>query len=198
MPSDVIKNPARKEKIIKPYEPEYKRLDLEPQINEINPRVFIKNKSTKQMVENNQQQLFPKSLSIEAEDVVPQISQHVVVGHNNNWFDNSQESKSLVMEIEKNVTLDVEQDAVSKDENLEVSEDQVSIQISPSLTNVEPDNFCLLLRGDIIAISESKDSLLSFIESILFDSDPKFKDITINDLYLFKRLPLKVGVVTIE
>lgn len=196
--SDVIKNPARKEKIIKPYEPEYKRLDLEPRINEVDPRVFTKNKSTKQTVENNFEQLVPKSLSIETEEVVPQISQHVIVGHNNNWFDNSQESKSLVMEIEKNVTLDIEQDVSSKDESLEVLEDQASIQISPSLTNVEPGNFCLLLRGDIIAISESKDSLLSFIESILFDSDPKFKDITINDLYLFRRLPLKVGVVTVD
>lgn len=186
MPDDVIKNPARKERLIEPYEPEYKRLNREPEIKEVKVYDFQnrKGKSPKRIVDEEPQQILPQSL----DGNVPQQT-HVFVGQNNNWFDSG--PKSIVNEIEKTVN-----DLVEKTEEA-VIENNAEPSI-PRISDVEAGNYCLFIKGDIIAISESKDSLVNFVESILFDNDPKFKDITVNDLLLVKRLHLKVGVLAMD
>lgn len=175
MSDDIIKNPARnREQVHKEYEPEYKKLDCEPIIKNVGAFDF-KNTNGKpplQILEN-----------------VPE-QKHVFVGRNQNWFDESSKNlnfKTTVAQLEKNVDISMEE--------IKVDEEKTTI---PLISDVAEGSFILLVKGEILAISDSKDSLSSFVEKILLESDSKYKDLTINDLHLFKRLPIKVGVLVLE
>lgn len=175
MSDDIIKNPARnRENIQKEYEPEYKKMNREPIVNNVGTFDF-KNTNGKP--------------PLQILEEVPEQT-HVFVGRNQNWFDESSKNldfKTTVAQLEKNVDSSIEE--------IKIDEPKAN---TPSITDVAEGSLCLLVKGEILAIADSKDSISSFIEKILLEQDSKYKDITINDLHLFKRLPVKVGVLVIE
>lgn len=184
MSDDVIKNPARNEpRFMGYYEPEYKRLNKEPIIT--NPKKF-------DFMENK-----PKEKSVS--DVPEQT--HVFVGRNQNWFETSKEVIEASIKNESLEILDEPKEPEFKSvvDELEKNVDEVMEKPQLKIDSLEIGNYCLFYKGELLTIdSYTNESITEFIESIIFGSDSKYEGLSVNDLILVKRLPIKVGVLVVE
>lgn len=97
---------------------------------------------------------------------------HANVGQNSNWFEPSSPATSKQKRV--------------------VGSKQNGVAAS---SNIDEGQYCILISNKIVATSDSKIEIENIIESILFDEGKEFENVTISDIMLIKRVPIKVGVV---
>lgn len=175
---------------VKTYEPNYIRLNKEPQVMEVEKHAFIKpkGKPPTRILEEDTVQEIPRVLPHLKEMSIPE-QKHVYVGNNSNWFESSKE----IFDLNMTETIETTEEAIKIEvEPLEETKE------TPQLSSLQVNEYCLMVKNNIIATSVSMDSLVLFIEDILFGGDPKFKEVTALDLCLIKRLDVRVGVSVVE
>lgn len=109
---------------------------------------------------------------------------HANVGQSSNWFEPPQNITSSAIDSSTKAKRVVSAKTVNN-----------NVSIANGSNDIVEGQYCLLIRNKIFAISDSKSEIENMIESILFDDGKEFENLTINDLVLIKRMPIRVGVV---
>ncbi|HLG28321.1 MAG TPA: hypothetical protein VI423_11090 [Paenisporosarcina sp.] len=195
----VIKNPGRKVGPVERqvYVPEWVRLGREPIVQETNPRDFTMVGSKKNPPQRSLSTLseaqapiqLPNKAMAHVVSTPPQQTK-VTVGMSKNWFDASDNHE---------VTDEILYDEVP-DPPIEA---EVDDQDKPSehlqlIGGIEAGSYGIIVRGVLAAKADSAKEAEAIVESILFDGLPNFSGVLLEDIIVMKRIPLKVGVLTVE
>lgn len=84
----------------------------------------------------------------------------------------------------------VKEEEYEEDEEKEIEEDY-------SVDSVKNNQYCVIVRGEIVCISPSLEEIEYTVENILFNSLAE-DDISVDDIMVFKRLSVRAGVVVKE
>ena len=179
---EFIKNPNRKYSGLQQsnkYTPEYLRLGREPIVLKPEKNLAKDLKGLKKA---------PGTKS--ASDTIPYVGQQ-------NWYDIhlnkiEDEEKAGTEEIFAEDVPDVPD---VPDDLQETSEEKTILNQSSNLEDLSPGEYCLVVKGSVIASSDSKEGLEAILESLIFDNESEFD---VNEIILLKRLPLKIGVLVLE
>lgn len=190
-----FKNPNRKvdQSMIKSskYLPEWQRLGKEAIVYETNPSDLIllngkKKESVKTLKPSVLSNGLINPLKVKPQpDSLPQQTK-VSVGLHNNWLDSTEEKQSPI-------SYDDVPDPPKPDSEMldEVIEEPESIEILKS------GEYGIFVKNVFVVkttlLSESEE----IIEKILFDEIPAFSKVSMGDIMLIHRLPLKIGVLAV-
>ncbi len=155
------------------YEPEYKRLNVEPQKGgNLNPdfskkRAPLKTPQVPQTLPEDEK-VFIRGTAFQA----PATSTLPVSGFSREqvWRPESSEEK---------------QEKIIYDEVLS----------PPSQLNISPGHYILVIEGEPVHSSQSLDELEELLEQLLFSPDSPFKELKMEDVAVYTRLDLKIGVI---
>lgn len=92
---------------------------------------------------------------------------------------------------------------VIEDINNNMNEEPILQSASTSssivLEEIPAGQYGLVIRGILVGVAENKNDLEALIEKIVLDDeDNRFPGVNMEEVYLFKRLAIKVGVVAID
>ncbi len=133
----------------------------------------------------------------------------VNVGLNKNWFEDSSSNEEILFDEIPDPPLP-ESDSFVDDALPEFdvpdleSEDASGLELedfgngTEDNEQVQPGEYCLLVRGNLVAKSLFKEEVEEIIEKILFDQAYGLTNVTIEDIVLMKRIPLRVGILAME
>lgn len=189
---EIIKNPRRKNKPVvrTKHVPEWIRLGKEPIVYEANPSdvMFLNNKKRSPMKSSavsEQTPVQPPKVK-RASAVESSVPQHtkISVGQSRNWFeeDPSTSEEILYEEIA---------DPPESEEAEESVEESVTEQV------LDSGEYGVLVKGFVVMKTFVLKEAEAMIEKILFDQVPEFSKVSIDDISLIMRLPLKVGVLAV-
>jgi len=201
MSDDIIKNPHRKNKPVarSKYVPEWARLGKEPIVYEGNPSdaMFLNSKKRSPMKSSNvvtsntdlnqEQTVVHQPPKVKRAPVVENSIPHqtkISVGQNKNWFD-SEEDPDASSDIMYDEIPDPPSPVLSDDSG--VSDEQ----------SLQPGEYGVLIKGVVVVKTFVLKEAEAIIEKILFDQLPQFSKVSIDDIALHMRLPLKVGVLAV-
>ncbi len=195
MSDKIIKNPYRKDKSSlthSKYVPEWIRLGKEPIIYEGNSSdaMFLNTKKRSPMkpsnVASNQEQAVTQSPKIKKAPVVENHIPHqtkISVGQNENWFD---------PRSDPDASADIMYDEIPDPPSSLLDDSGISDEQS-----LQPGEYGILIKGVIVVKTFILKEAEAMIEKILFDQLPQFSKVSIDDIALHMRLPLKVGVLAV-
>lgn len=177
------------------YVPEYVKLGKEPIVYEgksmgSTPPPITNKKVARQHPQPAQQntrqvpqQIVTHSGTQAATQLTTQPTRVPSVG-NRNWYEGTPEEEVRVS------TQEFSYDEIPTPATGDSEEDELAI--------LEPGEYGVLIRNQIVWSSTSLQEVESFIEKILFGSVQEYSDVSPNDIVLIKRIPFKVGVAAID
>ena len=185
MADDVIKNPARKTSHAtrEPYTPEYVRLGRDPVVNEVNKGDFMIGRKAKKrysLTETSE----PSSMG----PLPRSQSETKKTDEAVRWFDESEDNADIPYD---EIELPPEVKNLAEDEVQETDEEDVS------LNGMLPGEYCVFVCGALISSCMTREEAELLIQQVLCE-DYDSHEVTINDIMLLKRLPIKVGVLSVE
>lgn len=207
----IIRNPNRfreQKPTISKYVPEWQKYGLEPIVSKVNPEDFNMQQRRPRPDDTDEDRVPvemapipeyvpiqpPNTVREKPQDLPPETSPHKVsVGVHKNWFEihSGTETNDEVLydEIPSPPEMSDEQFEVSDDVPTESSDE-------PTLADVEPTHYALFVKGALIYSSQLIGEIEKIIEEILFDQE-SLGNLTLDDIVLVKRIPLKVGVLAV-
>jgi hypothetical protein len=108
------------------------------------------------------------------------------------WFDPETSNEELDMKEKEIMSGNILDDEI-KSPSEEISDDKLTIQ--PTLLDVKAGQFCLTVRGEIIAVFDSIEEAEEEVDFIIFSNESSFSDVNLEDIAVFKKLKLRAGIV---
>ena len=209
MDDRVIKNPARKKAVTRePYTPEYIRLGRDPVVNAVKSAEFMVSRKKRRQdlpeIDSGSMGPVPRSsvtrgasdegVSFElASDPNEEIAYDDIPEPPVDIQDNPQEDDQSDSDLLDALLADSEE---SDDSDLdELKPDDLEPE---DLNRTQPGEYCLYVCGILVAQGLGQEDAELIIQRFLSEDDPNFKEITINDIILMKRIPVRVGVLAME
>lgn len=93
-------------------------------------------------------------------------------------------------EIDESDDVDSE---TSEDDTSKKSSDPFEDALFSEISTLDPDEYVLFVKGSVVLVSKDSEEVEKLIDQLIFESSTE--TITVNDLVLIKRVPLRVGVL---
>lgn len=163
--SDDIIRNPKRKKMADFYEPEYVRLKKFPNIMTFNVPMPKKRKKYMQ-----QEDVF---------EIPPQMKVHS--GNNSNWTEISSEENS---------SKNIEENRLLPETKKEFSLNQEDVS---DIYGISPGEYCITIKNSMIASSFDKNEMINLIEDLFFKENNS--NIELSDISLWKKFPLKIGII---